>query len=116
MDAVTELNGVPTWYAAHDKGDSLVYLHGGFSEASELDVAELAGVRARTLVVSGDDDVVTLEHTLALYRGLPDAELAVVPGASHVLVTEKPELVTTLVLDFLTTEPVDTVIPIHRRR
>ena len=80
-----------------------------------LDVAALAGVRARTLVVSGDDDVVALEHTLALYRGIPDAELAVVPGTSHVLIVDKPELLTSLVLDFLTREPVPTVFPVRRR-
>lgn len=81
----------------------------------QLDVAAVAGVRARTLVASGDDDVVALEHTLALYRGIPDAELAVVPGTSHVLIVDKPEVVATLVLDFLTQEPVTTVAPIRRR-
>ena len=80
-----------------------------------LDVAALAGVAARTLVLCGDDDAVALEHTLALYRGLPDAELAVVPGTSHVLVAEKPDLVAQLVLDFLTTDPVATIAPIRRR-
>jgi pimeloyl-ACP methyl ester carboxylesterase len=80
-----------------------------------LDVSRLAEVRARTLVVSGDDDVVSLEHTLALYRGLPDAELAVVPGTSHVLILDKPDLVADLVLGFLTTPPVPTRTPIRRR-
>ena len=80
----------------------------------QLDVAELAGVRARTLVVSGDDDVVALEHSLALYRGVPDAELAVVPGTSHVLILEKPQVVARLVLDFLTGDPVPTLAPIRR--
>ncbi len=80
----------------------------------QLDAAELAGVQARTLVVSGDDDAVALEHTVALYRGVPDAELAVVPGTSHVLVLEKPELVARLVLDFLTGRPVATLAPIRR--
>ena len=84
-------------------------------EEPQLDVAELRGVQARTLVVSGDDDVVRLEHTLELYRGIPDAELAVVPGTSHVLILEKPDLVARLVLDFLTTEPVATRIPIRRK-
>lgn len=65
--------------------------------------------------MSGDDDVVRLEHTLELYRGIPDAELAVVPGTSHVLILEKPDLVARLVLDFLTTEPVATRIPIRRK-
>jgi pimeloyl-ACP methyl ester carboxylesterase len=79
-----------------------------------LSADQLAGVRARTLVVCSDDDVVTLEHTVALYRGIPDAELAVVPGTSHVLVVEKPELVTRLVLDFLTTERPKPVWPQRR--
>jgi pimeloyl-ACP methyl ester carboxylesterase len=79
-----------------------------------LSVEQLAGVAARTLVVAGDDDIVHLEHTLQLYRGIPDSELAVVPGTSHLLVAEKPELVTRLVLDFLTTDPVPTIAPIRR--
>ena len=72
-------------------------------------------MQARTLIVSADDDVIALEHTLELYRGIPDAELAVVPGTSHVLILEKPELVARLVLDFLTTDPVPTRVPIRRR-
>jgi pimeloyl-ACP methyl ester carboxylesterase len=83
-------------------------------EEPRLDVDELRRVQARTLVVC-DDDVVALEHTLELYRGIPDAELAVVPGTSHVLILEKPALVTRLVLDFLTAEPVPTRAPIRRR-
>lgn len=79
-----------------------------------LDAADLGRVGARTLVVSADDDVVALEHSLALYRGIPGAELAVVPGTSHVLIVEKPELVADLVLGFLTGPPVDLVAPIRR--
>lgn len=80
----------------------------------QLDLAQLADVRARTLVVSADDDAVSLEHTLELYRGIPDAELAVVPGTSHVLILEKPDLVADLVLGFLTTEPVAWIAPVRR--
>jgi pimeloyl-ACP methyl ester carboxylesterase len=89
-------------------------MRGAFEEP-RLDIEELGRVQARTLVVSADDDAITLEHTIELYRGIPDAELAVVPGTSHVLILEKPELVARLVLDFLTTEPVATRIPIRRR-
>jgi pimeloyl-ACP methyl ester carboxylesterase len=84
-------------------------------EEPRLDVAELKGVQARTLIVSADDDVVRLEHTIAMYRAIPDAELAVVPGTSHVLIMEKADLVARVVLDFLTTEPVPTRIPIRRK-
>lgn len=34
-----DLRGVPTWYAEHGTGDPLVYLHGGFGDARELDRA-----------------------------------------------------------------------------
>ena len=53
---------------------------------------ELARISAPTLVVVGDDDLVSLEHTLALYRVIPRAELAVVPGTSHAVMLEKPAL------------------------
>ena len=43
-----------------------------------------------------------LEHTLALYDGLADAQLAVVPGTGHGLLAEKPELCNAIVVDFLT--------------
>jgi pimeloyl-ACP methyl ester carboxylesterase len=76
---------------------------------------QLASIRARTLVVSGDDDAISLEHTIALYRGIPDAELAVLPGTSHSLLREKPELANRIILDFLGSEPVPTLEPLRRR-
>lgn len=85
-----------------------------FAEEPTLTVADLAGVRARTLVMCADDDAVTLEHTVALYRGIPRSELAVVPGTSHVLVLEKPELCNKLIVDFLTTDAPPTFWPVRR--
>jgi pimeloyl-ACP methyl ester carboxylesterase len=78
-----------------------------------LSPSDLGGVGARTLVMASDDDIVTLEHTLALYRGIKDSELAVVPGTSHFL-TEKPELCNAIMVDFLATHPVATVAPLRR--
>jgi pimeloyl-ACP methyl ester carboxylesterase len=76
--------------------------------------AELADITAWTLVLAADDDLVRLEHTLALYRGIPHSELAVVPGTSHTLLLEKPELCVRLAREFLTTDPVPTHVPIRR--
>jgi pimeloyl-ACP methyl ester carboxylesterase len=44
---------------------------------------------------------VEVEHSAALTATPPDAQLAVVPGASHVAPMEKPDLVSRLILDFL---------------
>jgi pimeloyl-ACP methyl ester carboxylesterase len=75
---------------------------------------DLRAVAARTLVISGDDDMVSLEHIIALYRGIPDSELAIIPGTSHLLVTEKPDAVYALTAEFLTTQPTPTHMPIRR--
>jgi pimeloyl-ACP methyl ester carboxylesterase len=76
--------------------------------------SELSKVTARTLVIAADDDLIALEHTLALYRGIPASELAVIPGTSHFLTQEKPELVASIVIDFLANEPVPQVAPLIR--
>ena len=79
-----------------------------------LTVDDVGSVACRTLVLLGDDDEVRLEHAIALYRSLPDAELAVVPGTSHGLLLEKPDLCNTIIIDFLCNEPVLTLAPIRR--
>ena len=79
-----------------------------------LSADELNGVRCRTLVMIGDDDEVTLEHAILLYRSLPAGELAIVPGTSHGLLVEKPALCNAMILDFLGTDPVRTMAPIRR--
>jgi pimeloyl-ACP methyl ester carboxylesterase len=79
-----------------------------------LDAQRLREVKARTLLMFGDDDLVKMEHINATYEGIPDSELAIVPGTSHFLLQEKPGLCDRLILDFLTVEPVATVAPMRR--
>ena len=62
----------------------------------------------------GDDDEVRLEHAVAMYRRIRDAELMVVPGTSHGLLVEKPDLCNEVIINFLTTDPVETRAPIRR--
>jgi pimeloyl-ACP methyl ester carboxylesterase len=76
--------------------------------------SDLSAVTSPTLIVASDDDIITLEHTVALYRGIEHSELAVVPGTSHFLTQEKPEQCNRIILDFLTEDPVPTVAPMRR--
>jgi pimeloyl-ACP methyl ester carboxylesterase len=92
--------------------EKLVHTH---AEGPTLTVHDLRQVSCRTLVMVGDDDEVTPEHAVAFYRGLPNGELAVVPGTSHGLLVEKPAMCNALILDFLTKDPVATFAPIRRR-
>jgi pimeloyl-ACP methyl ester carboxylesterase len=70
-------------------------------EEPDIALPELAGVRAPTLVMQGDDDIVKVEHSAAVAATLPDAQLAVIPGTSHMAPLERPDLVSRLILDFL---------------
>jgi pimeloyl-ACP methyl ester carboxylesterase len=69
-------------------------------------VADLTTLAAPTLVLLGDDDGITVEHADAIRNAIPDAQLAIVPGASHALPMEKPDLTGRLILDFLADEQV----------
>jgi pimeloyl-ACP methyl ester carboxylesterase len=83
-------------------------------EGTWLSAAQLRAVTCPALIMAADDDNVTLEHTLTLYRGMPDAQLAIVPWTSHLLLHEKSDLCTRLVADFLMAEPRPTLMPIRR--
>lgn len=84
------------------------------ADGPALTAEDLGMVGGRALVMVGDDDEVALEHAIDFYRGLPQGELAVVPGTSHGLMVEKSELCNKLLLDFLTMDAVPTFAPIRR--
>lgn len=66
---------------------------------------DFARVKAPTLVLLGDrDGFVPVEEALLMYRLLPNAELAVLPGSEHsdfIFSPAKVALVQPLILDFL---------------
>jgi len=70
-------------------------------EKLELSLDELAKIAAPTLIMQGDDDGVRTEYSAAVARALPDAQLAVIPGAGHGAPLQKPDLVNRIILDFL---------------
>jgi pimeloyl-ACP methyl ester carboxylesterase len=77
-------------------------LHRMQSEEPTLTVADLAGYPGPALVMVGDsEDEIPIEHTLDLHRGLPDAQLAVVPGAGHGLFHDRPGLCVAIISEFL---------------
>ncbi len=62
---------------------------------------ELGSITAPTLVVFGDHDFVRLEHAVQVHGLIPGAQLAVLPGATHVGVLRRADLVVPLVNGFL---------------
>lgn len=84
------------------------------SQSPGLDPSSLDVIRCPVLVTAADDDLVTLEHTIALYRLFRDGYLCVVPGASHLLLHENPDELTDLVEKFLHGPPGPRMMPISR--
>ena len=91
--------------------EKLSALH-AVSPALTLD--DLATLTMPTLVILGDDDEVQLEHAIAMYRALPDGELAVLPRASHGVAVEKPALFAQLIRDFHHADRTNGFAPIRR--
>lgn len=66
-----------------------------------IQVNELKKIKTPTLVMSGDRDMIPLAHTIDIFAAIPNAQLCVVPGTSHNLIGEKPDLVNAAIWDFL---------------
>ena len=77
-----------------------------FDTEPQLDLATFSAVSAPTLVLQGDRDDVTIEHSLAVVAALQDARLAVLPG-THLLPVETPDVVNPLLVTFLRGGPGD---------
>jgi pimeloyl-ACP methyl ester carboxylesterase len=61
---------------------------------------ELARITAPTLVLVGDRDMMTLEHTVELFRSVANGRLCILPGA-HGVPFDRPGLVNQVILEFL---------------
>ena len=68
---------------------------GGFSNE------ELASIKAPLLIAVGDHDFVRLEHALETFKRIPNAELAVIPDASHFILFSEQQRVIPVVKHFL---------------
>jgi pimeloyl-ACP methyl ester carboxylesterase len=63
--------------------------------------AQLKTIRAPTLLVLGDRDIVRVEHAAQMQHLLPDARLAVLPGADHLAMTDRAAEVAAMLDQFL---------------
>ena len=61
---------------------------------------ELAALSHPVLVIAGDRDLIKESHTRLIYKSLPNAQLAIIPG-SHAVAAENPEAFNRTVWEFL---------------
>lgn len=68
-----------------------------------IDAALLKKVAAPTLVLSSDHDLIRLDHTVAIYEALPNAQLAVFPNSTHLVPYDDPQTFNAAIERFLAT-------------
>jgi len=73
---------------------------------------DIRAVRTPTLLIIGDSDIVRPEHTVEMFRllgggvigdiaGLPAAQLAVLPGTSHIGLLDRVDWLQSMIFEFL---------------
>jgi pimeloyl-ACP methyl ester carboxylesterase len=64
---------------------------------------QLKTIKTPTLVIAGDRDLVSIDQTIELFKALPNSQLCIVPGASHLVLIEQPDQMNKIILEFLKT-------------
>ena len=67
-----------------------------------IQAEDLEGLKVRTLVIAGTDDMIRDDHTKLISKSLPDSELAIIPG-DHFIANKNPEEFNRAVQKFLAT-------------
>lgn len=82
-------------------------------QTGDLSEEAIRAIQVPTLIMLGDSDLVRPEHAVEMFRllgggvfgdspaGLPDSQLAVLPGTSHVTLVDRAEWLVPMVNAFL---------------
>ena len=106
--AAVSPDGAEHWPVVADKSMAM------FRTEPTWSAEDLRVIQTPTLVVAGDDDLTPLSHSCSLYEALPKGQLAIVPGASHAVGWEKPELLGSLITAFLANPEPSRTMPFFR--
>lgn len=67
-----------------------------------ITIADLHKITAPALIMAGDKDVIRPEHTQLIFENIPNANLFIMPGATHGGASEKQELFNLVLKNFFT--------------
>lgn len=101
--ARASIASIPVEARSTPEGKRLFKVASLMSDEPHITPAMLTKITAPTLVLSGDQDLIRLEHTLTIFNSLPNAELAVFPNNTHMVPYDDPALFNATVQRFLET-------------
>jgi pimeloyl-ACP methyl ester carboxylesterase len=82
-------------------------------QIKDLPAEAISEIKAPTLLIIGDSDLVRPEHAVQMFRllgggifgdtpaGMPDSQLAILPGTSHVTLVNRADLLLPMITSFL---------------
>ncbi|HLN53669.1 MAG TPA: alpha/beta hydrolase [Lentimicrobium sp.] len=68
---------------------------------------QLKTIHVPFLVIAGDHDIISMDHTISLFNYLPETQLFIVPHTSHLALIENPEFINSEIIRFLKTPYAD---------
>ena len=68
-----------------------------------IDFKQLENIKAPTLVLAADHDAIRVKHTVEIYLHIPNSQLVIFPGATHLIPFDDPALFNATVERFLRT-------------
>jgi pimeloyl-ACP methyl ester carboxylesterase len=66
-----------------------------------LSIADLQKIKCPALFITGDHDIIKQSHTSEMFESVRLGNMAVIPGTRHYPHKEKPGVVNSIILDFL---------------
>lgn len=57
--------------------------YGLMLDQTPIPLSDVSKIKAKVLIIAGDEDGVKGEHSLEIYKSIPNAQLCIMPGATH---------------------------------
>ena len=89
-----------TYTTAKEKNDRKLFLLDWNEPHIKLD--QLHAIKAPSLIICGDHDLISIPHTVQIYQNIPHAQLWVIPNSGHGTLIEHPDTFNRTVDNFFT--------------
>jgi len=76
-------------------------LLGLLGDQPNIPIKDLSKIKAKVLIIAGDEDIIRNKHSLEIYNNIPKAQLCIMPGETHFTPASNSELFNELVNRFL---------------
>ncbi len=74
---------------------------GLLGDQPNIPIKDLSKIKAKVLIMAGDEDIIRNKHSLEMYENISKAQLCIMPGETHFTPASNPELFNAIVNRFL---------------